>query len=776
MPSPGPPGGVVRVTYPAMDVTHIIEPLNDAQRAAVTAPEGHALVLAGAGSGKTRVLVHRVAWLLATRQVSPFGILAVTFTNKAAGEMRGRIEEMLGHPVGGMWVGTFHGLAHRLLRLHASEAGLPEGFQIIDSEDQQRLVRRILRRLELDEGRWPPRQVQGFINARKEEGRRSGHLGEPTDPWARQMARLYREYEEACRQSGLVDFAELLLRAHELLRDNDALREHYRSRFRHILVDEFQDTNAIQYAWIRLLAGDAGLLFAVGDDDQSIYGWRGARVENMRRLGKDFPGLATYRLEQNYRSTANILSAANALIAHNPERLGKNLWTRGQSGEPLHLYRAFNDVDEARFIVSRIAAWVDGGGRRDEVAILYRVSAQSRVLEEALLGAGIPYRVHGGLRFYERAEIKDALAYLRLTLNRDDDAAFERVVNTPTRGIGARTLEVVRGRARREGTSLWRAAAALVREPGEGGLPARAAHALGAFLSLIDESLGEAHSRLGLEEQVAATIEVSGLVPHYRKEKGEKGEARIENLQELVTAARQFEERLDGEDELAARPLTTFLAHAALEAGEMQAADFEDGVQMMTLHAAKGLEFPLVFLCGMEEGLFPHQRSSDDPARLEEERRLCYVGMTRAKRQLVLSFAESRRLHGADYYPGPSRFLREIPSELVEEVRFGGGPRPSEGFGSERRSFGSAPGRGTGSGPGGGRGRRPPGGGRAGAWGAGETAPGGLQLGQRVAHARFGEGVVLGYEGDGPQARVQVNFERAGSKWLVLAYANLQAL
>ncbi len=724
-----------------MDVTHILDPLNDEQRQAVTSPPGHMLVLAGAGSGKTRVLVHRIAWMLATEQATPFSVLAVTFTNKAAAEMRGRIERMLERPIGGMWVGTFHGIAHRLLRTHFKEAGLPEGFQILDSEDQLRCIRRVLKDMDLDETRWVPRQLQGYINARKDEGLRAAHLVDNGDPWLGQMLRIYRNYEDACDRSGIVDFAELLLRAHELLREQEDVLHHYRRRFSHILVDEFQDTNAIQYAWLRLIAGETGWMFAVGDDDQSIYGWRGARIENIHQFPKDFPNVATVRLEQNYRSTANILTASNALIANNQGRLGKNLWTSGAKGDPIHLYTAFNDLDEARFVVSRIQQWVESGDRRDDVAVLYRVSAQSRVFEEALLASSIPYRVHGGLRFYERAEIKNALAYLRLVANRHDDASFERVVNMPARGIGARTVEALRTAARHTQDSLWGAARKLI----EGNrLPARASSAVLDFMNLI-ERLAEEVDEQALEAQTEAVIEKSGLLEFYRQDKTDRAQTRVENLEELVTAAKQFEpDELNEGDRLVA-----FLSHAALEAGEEQAAEWEDCVHLMTLHAAKGLEFPLVFLAGLEEGLFPHQRSSDDAGKIEEERRLCYVGMTRAQRVLVLSHAESRRLHGQEYFPAPSRFLREIPSELLQEVRLRSSVTRPVSFGLRAR----------------GRNRSQP---------ADDVGP--FRLGQRVEHPKFGEGIVLTLEGQGSHARVQVNFENAGSKWLVLAYANLEAV
>ncbi len=719
-----------------MDVSPILDGLNEAQREAVTAPAGGLLVLAGAGSGKTRVLVHRIAWLLEVERAAPWSILAVTFTNKAAREMSGRIEALLGQPIGGMWVGTFHGLAHRLLRAHWKDAGLPKEFQILDADDQFRLIKRLMKGLDLDEARWPPRQAQYFINARKDEGLRPDGLDDGGDPYQRQMIRIYREYQAACERGGLVDFAELLLRAFELWRTRADILTHYRQRFQHILVDEFQDTNAIQYAWLRLLAGERNNLFAVGDDDQSIYGWRGAKVEHIQRFHHDYPTTRLVRLEQNYRSTGNILKAANALIAHNPSRLGKNLWTEGGEGEPIRLYTAFNEVDEARFVIERIRRYCEEGGRRSETAILYRSNAQSRLFEEALIQAQIPYRVYGGLRFFERAEIKDALAYLRLIVGPDDDAAFERAVNMPPRGIGARTLDAVRAHGRDFGCSLWRASLELLKG---GAMTARAANALKGFVELIEE-LRAATRGMGLGEQVEHVIAASGLPAHFEKSRDGRGQDRIENLEELGNATRQFSyESADEEVE----DLTAFLAHAALEAGEGQADAFEDCVQLMTLHSAKGLEFPLVFIAGLEEGLFPHSMSSDDPERLEEERRLCYVGMTRAMCQLYLCHAESRRLHGKESYALPSRFLRELPAELLEEVR--ARPQVSRPLYQDSAKV----------------------------LGAQAT---GFHLGQRVAHPKFGEGVVLSAEGQGGSARVQVNFEAVGSKWLVLSYANLQVL
>jgi len=720
-----------------MDVSYIIDPLNDAQREAVTAAQTPLLVLAGAGSGKTRVLVHRVAWLIQVDGVSPYGILAVTFTNKAAGEMRSRIEQLIGVPTRGMWVGTFHGLAHRLLRAHWKEAGLPQTFQVLDSDDQYRIIRRVLKALELDESRWPPRQVQWFINARKDEGQRPANIDHRGDPYQRQQIAIYQAYEDLCQRSGLVDFAELLLRAHELWLKNPAILQHYQQRFQHILVDEFQDTNTIQYAWLRVLAGNSARITIVGDDDQSIYGWRGARIENLQRFERDFTGSRTLRLEQNYRSTGAILKAANALIAHNDGRFGKNLWTAGDEGDPIQLYTAINEQDEARFVVASIQDRIDQGLARSDVAVLYRSNAQSRVFEERLLQAGIAYRVYGGLRFFERQEIKDALAYLRLCENHEDDASFDRVVNQPPRGIGERTLAVVRDKARLDKVSLWTAALAM-QESDQ--LAARARNALASFLELIQTFASDIQG-LSLGEQVEHVVQCSSLKEHYAREKGEKGEARIENLDELVSAAREYE--YDEIEDEHLEPLAAFLSHAALEAGEGQAQGWEDCVQLMTLHSAKGLEFDTVFLCGMEEGLFPHQRSVEEPGRLEEERRLCYVGITRACQRLYISHAEHRRLHGSESYCVPSRFINEIPAELIEEIR----PRiqVSRPFATQavnRSSF--------------------------------QAVPEGLKLGQRVQHATFGEGVVLNYEGQGAHARVQVNFEAAGMKWLVVAYANLQ--
>ena len=723
-----------------MDVTPILESLNEAQREAVTAPDAPTLVIAGAGSGKTRVLVHRAAWLIDVEGAHPQSLLAVTFTNKAAAEMKGRIENLLGIPVQHLWIGTFHGLAHRLLRRHWREAKLPQNFQIIDSDDQLRIIKRLLKNLEADDGRHVPRELQYFINAQKDEGLRAEHLDDENDPHRREQITYYREYEQVCERGGLVDFAELLLRAHELWRDNPELLAHYQRRFRHILVDEFQDTNAIQYAWLRLLGGKDGTPFVVGDDDQSIYRWRGARVEHIRQFQKDFPGTSVVKLEQNYRSTATILNAANAVIANNADRMGKNLWTDGSDGEAIKVYAAYNERDEAEFVMGRLKDWIAEGNARADAAILYRSNAQSRVIEEALINARIPYRVYGGLRFFERAEIKDALAYLRLIANREDDASFERIVNRPTRGIGARTLEIMRAYARANACSMWRAAGAVASDE----LTSRAANAVLAFIHLVERMAADVKD-LSLEDTVDHVVHASGLVEFFKKDKGEKGETRVENLLELVSAAKSFEP--DPNEEMP--PLDEFLAHAALESGEGQADAWEDCVQLMTMHSAKGLEFPLVFLCGMEDGLFPHQRSINDPNGLEEERRLCYVGITRAKERLFVTYAEQRRLHGMDNYSVPSRFLKEIPDEYVEEIR----PRIQV-------SRPMAPARSS-------RARHTP-------IDAGEDL--GVRLGQRVRHKKFGDGVVLSCSGQGAHAQVEVNFENGATKWLVLRYANLDLM
>lgn len=706
--------------------------LNAEQRSVVTAPLGNMLVLAGAGSGKTRVLVSRVAWLIQQEQISPQGILAVTFTNKAAGEMKMRLAHLLDYPVQGLWVGTFHGLCHRLLRRHYQEANLPEQFHILDSDDQARVIKRVLAGLHLDTEQWPVKQAQGYINGKKDEGLRAKHITPLSYGPGRTWLQIYQAYEQACQVAGVVDFAELMLRTHEVLRNNPALLAHYQERFQAILVDEFQDTNTIQYAWIRLLAGEKAAVMAVGDDDQSIYGWRGAKVENIERFSRDFAPARLIRLEQNYRSTSTILDAANALIANNCARMGKALWTDGKKGEPIIVYGAFNELDEARFVSERIGLEIERGRCAHEIAVLYRSNAQSRVLEESLLRAGVAYRIHGGVRFFERAEIKDTLAYLRLLVNPHDDTAFDRVVNFPTRGIGEKTLDDLRQLAKAEGLSLWQAAKQVSAAEH---IPQRMAVSLGKFLHLV-ENLSQQIQDVELDEQIKLVITHSGLQAHFAKQPGDKSESRLDNLQELVNAAKQF--RYEESEDKDMPPLVAFLAHASLEAGDLQAAEHERYVHLMTLHAAKGLEFPLVFLVGVEEGLFPSVQSLEEPGRLEEERRLCYVGMTRAMEKLILSYAEVRRQYGREEYHRPSRFLHELPKELLEEIRVA-------------RRFQAAP---------------------APAFAA-AAQQAGFHLGQNVMHAKFGPGVVLAVEGSGAHTRVQVKFPQEGTKWLVLAYANL---
>jgi len=754
-----------------MDISFILNDLNDAQREAVTADETHALILAGAGSGKTRVLVHRIAWLTQVMGHSPYNVLAVTFTNKASNEMRGRIESLIGHQASGLTMGTFHGIAYRILRQHHQEAGLPKDFQILDSDDQKRVIKRLLKAMELDEAQWPHKQIQAFINGEKEEGRRPHHIDIGHNPFVGKMVQVYKAYEEQCQRSGLVDFAELLLRAHELWLKQPLVLAHYQARFKHILVDEFQDTNTLQYAWLRVLAGGAGKLFVVGDDDQSIYGWRGAKVENIRQFDEDFANVKMVRLEQNYRSTETILKAANGLIANNTSRMGKQLWSAGEAGELIKVYEAFNEMDEARYVCNQIEQWCENGGARSEAAILYRSNAQSRILEQALMQAQIPYRVYGGLRFYDRAEIKDVLSYLRLLVSRADDAAFERAYNHPPRGIGQKTADTIREVAKHQEISLWEAAEKLV----ETGLTPRAKSSVASFLELID-SLDDVTRELNLEDQMLKVVSQSGLQAHFEKDRSEQGQGRLENIDELINAASQFkqanaQQNADGvESETQAfanqnemegidedgntllltptfdNPLSEFLAQAALEAGERQADEWESSVQLMTLHAAKGLEFPLVFMIGVEEGLFPSQQSHEDAARLEEERRLAYVGVTRAEKQLMITYATRRRLHGKELFPTPSRFIKEIPQDCIEAVRLSGSVSPAFSGYSQQPTFGLSS----------------------------QQNETGYSIGERVFHQKFGDGTVLSTEGSGEHARIQVNFSHAGTKWLVMAYANLE--
>ena len=727
-----------------LDITHILEGLNEQQRDVVSAPLGNMLVVAGAGSGKTRVLVHRIAWLIDVEHISPNSILAVTFTNKAASEMRTRIESLLNLSVRSMWVGTFHGLAHRLLRMHWQEAKLPQSFQILDADDQLRLVKRVMRALDIDEQKWPARQAVWFINGQKDEGRRSHQVPAGDDLFQITHKRIYESYEELCEQGGLIDFAELLLRSHELLLNNPSLLDHYQHRFQNILVDEFQDTNTIQYAWLKTLAGRSGKVMAVGDDDQSIYGWRGAKIENIHQFGVDFGDVLTIRLEQNYRSTQNILDAANGLIKRNTDRLGKNLWCDGERGEPIRVYSGYNDLDEARFIVERTQNWLDGGGSAADVAVLYRSNAQSRVLEEAMLRANIPYQIYGGQRFFERAEIKNALSYMRLMDDRHADTAFERVVNTPPRGIGDKSVEAVREIARSRSISLWQAAKEGIAHSSFTG---RAISTIAAFISLIDD-MAVAVAEMSLHELADHVIETSGLMTYHSQERGERGLARKENLEELVSACRQFSGELvfpfSDSDAAQMTPLQEFLDQVALDAGDRQSQQ-GPSVQMMTLHSAKGLEFPLVFLAGMEEGLFPHRMSAEEPGRMEEERRLAYVGITRAMQELYLTYAETRRLHGQDSYNRPSRFLLELPQELIQEVRMSGAiERPYQSGSSSLFED--------------------------------DGIGGDFRIGQGVLHGKYGEGVIMQMEGAGDRAKVEVNFPGVGAKWLMVGYANLQAV
>jgi DNA helicase II / ATP-dependent DNA helicase PcrA len=722
----------------------ILEGLNPEQLEAVTLPHSSALILAGAGSGKTRVLTTRIAWLIQSGQVSPQALMAVTFTNKAAREMLTRISAMLPINTRGMWVGTFHGLCNRLLRAHYREAGLPQTFQILDSADQLAMIKRVMKGLNVDDNRYPPRQAQYFINASKENGLRPAQV-EVVDDFSRQLGDIYAAYDTQCNREGVVDFAELLLRCFELLQKNENLRAHYQARFRHILVDEFQDTNRLQYYWLRLLAGSGNSVFAVGDDDQSIYAFRGARSGNMLDFEKDFAVEKVIKLEQNYRSHGNILDAANALIRHNRTRLGKNLWTSEGKGEPLRVFEAVTDSEEAAYILDEVRALKNEGVSLSDMALLYRSNAQSRVLEHALFNAGIGYRVYGGLRFFERQEVKHALAYLRLVANPEDDGALLRVVNFPTRGIGNRSLEQVQTAAEHAGASLWQTACA---NPPSG----RAGASIAAFVRLI-EDMRTACNGLPLPEIVEHVVEASGLIAHYKTER--EGADRIENLNELVNAAAAFIAEdgpmtmvtEDGEIRQGFEALTTFLAHASLEAGEHQAAAGADALQLMTVHSAKGLEFHAVFLSGLEEGLFPHENSMNEEGGLEEERRLMYVAITRARRRLYLTHAQTRMLHGQTRYNVASRFFEEIPAELMRRIN---APAPVAAFSAPRApAFASGP--------------------------LQASSVGGWRIGQSVNHPKFGSGVIVKAEGRGADARVQVNFRNAGMKWLALEYAKLTA-
>ena len=722
-------------------MSDLLANLNPEQLAAVTLPPQHALILAGAGSGKTRVLTTRIAWLISTGQVSPHGVLAVTFTNKASKEMLARLSSMLPINTRGMWIGTFHGLCNRLLRAHFRDAGLPALFQILDSSDQLSAIKRLLKNLNVDDEKFPPRELASFINAHKEQGIRAAQA-EAYDEYTSRRIGLYAEYEAQCQREGVVDFAELLLRSYELLQRNEPLRRHYQERFRHILVDEFQDTNRLQYAWLKLLAGRDGAvqtpngacLFAVGDDDQSIYAFRGAEVGNMRDLEREFKVENVIRLEQNYRSHGNILDAANALIKNNRGRLGKNLWTDAGAGESIRVFEGFSDIDEARFVVDEARELVRDGFVRTQIALLYRSNAQSRVLEHQLFTAGVPYRVYGGLRFFDRQEIKHALAYLRLIGNPDDDTAFSRVVNFPTRGIGSRSIEALQEAAHRNNSSLYNAAASLAGKAGT---------AVGGFIRLI-ETLRTETENLPLPEVIDHLIEKSGLRQHYLGEK--EGRERLENLDELINAATNFLQ--EESDTLAnpaeANPLASFLSHASLEAGEHQAGEGQEAVQLMTVHAAKGLEFDVVFITGLEQGLFPHDNAAQERDGLEEERRLMYVAVTRARKRLYLSHAQTRMLHGQTRFCVPSSFLEELPEELLRRVN------RAPAYTATAPSRAATP-----------------------AASSGQTSANGLRIGQNVEHAKFGLGVIVSAEGRGAEARVQVNFGAHGMKWLALEYAKL---
>ena len=723
-----------------MDISFLLDSLNEPQREAVASEPANLLILAGAGSGKTRVLVHRMAWLMMVEHVSPYAILAVTFTNKAAYEMRARIESLRGTPSGNMWVGTFHGLSHRLLRAHWQEAKLPEAFQIMDGDDQYRLIRRIQRNLDLDESKWPPKPAQWFINKCKEEGQRAKDVvNHDYSYFTETMQRIYTEYESICEHSGLVDFAELLIRSLELFKNNDDIRHHYQQRFQHILVDEFQDTNTMQYAWLKMLKSPSAYIVAVGDDDQSIYSWRGAKVENMHRFTTDMDQVKTIRLEQNYRSTQTILTAANAVITHNKGRLGKNLWTQDGAGEKITVYAAFNERDEAYFMAATVQDIIRQGYRYDEVAVLYRSNAQSRILEEQLLDLQIPYRIYGGQKFFERAEIKDALAYLRLLMNPLDDAAFERIINTPTRGIGNTTLNKVREQAQAQQLSLWESVVLALQNDD---FSARAAAALNDFIQLMTSLNDEIKDR-DLDVQVDLVLRKTGLLAFYQKDRTETGMSRVENLEELIAATSQYKPDESVEH---VNLMTAFLSHVALETGEGQEEQNSNCVSLMTLHASKGLEFPVVFMVGMEENLFPHKMSVEERNGLEEERRLCYVGMTRAMKKLYITYADSRRLYGMEQFNRPSRFIAEIPPDLLHAVR----PTTKVTYSAPSSSNQT--------------------------WQRVSDTDTGFKIGQRVVHAKFGEGVIINFEGNGEHARVQVKFKDVGSKWLVASFAKLEAV
>ena len=724
-----------------MDVSHILDKLNDDQRNAVTSEKQHLLVLAGAGSGKTRVLVHKIAWQVEAIGINPSAIMAVTFTNKAANEMRSRIESLLKAPMLDSWVGTFHGLSHKLLKRFHNEAGLSSGFTIIDSDDQLRIIKRISKEIGLDEATWPARQSQWQINNWKDDGLRSKNIKVDGDFYTETVNKIYKEYEDISQRDHLVDFGELLLKSYETLINSKAVKTFFQTRFKSVLIDEFQDTNTIQYKWLQEIASDKSYVTAVGDDDQSIYGWRGAKVEHVNSFSEDFKDTEVVRLEQNYRSTNVILNAANALIGNNKERLGKNLWTEKIDGEQIILYQAYNEQDEARFIADILNDWMNKGGAYSEAAVLYRSNAQSRAIEEALLRVSIPYRIYGGLRFYERLEIKNAIAYLKIIFNNNDNPSFERSISNPTRGVGEKTLAKIRNTAKKYNISYIKASAKLL---DEGSISGRGGAGLKDYLEFVAGCNTFIQENL-LSELMELIIKETGLYAYHAKEPGEKGKTRSENLEELITATKNFEQSVTekkSNEEIA----KSYLDIISLDSGDRQASEHDDATQLMTMHSAKGLEFKLVLLTGLEESLFPHGRSMESVSQLEEERRLCYVAITRAMEKLYITHAESRRLHGTDTFNPPSRFLREIPRDLIDEIR----PRAQTNIPYNRKDFE-------------------------------ETKNEfeeeiGISLGQKVHHKKFGEGIVLNYEGSSDSARVQVNFDNYGTKWLVMAYANLKKL
>ena len=722
-----------------MDVSYILDELNPIQREAVTDESHHSLILAGAGSGKTKVITHKVAWLSSVKGVNPLSLLTVTFTNKAAKEMRGRIENILEENLNQMWCGTFHGIFHRMLKIHWQEAKLVKDFSVIDSEDQIRVLKRVIQNMNLDLDTWQPRETQWFINKQKDEGRRKAKLNMNATFVEEKMVDIMDEYQNTCDREGLVDFAEILIRSYELLDQNSELLKHYQARFQHILVDEFQDTNEIQYLLLKKLVGKDGRMTVVGDDDQSIYSWRGAKSTNIKRFTKDFNEVKTIKLEQNYRSSKNILACANSVIRNNPDRLGKELWSQKDEGEQVKVYRAFNERDEASFIVGIIKRWLEEGGSLSDTAIIYRSNAQSRILEDAILNSELPYRIYGGVRFYERMEIKNALAYAKLAINKNNDSQFERVINTPTRGIGVKTMDQIREHAKKGNLSLWQASEQIIANK-----ETKSAQNISNFFDVIEKLEGMNFNE-NLDTFFENVISLSGLKEFHGKEPGEKGRSRVENLEELISATSEFFSL--GEDKNDERSLLEhFLDQASLDAGENQANENEDAIQMMTLHSSKGLEFPLVFIAGCEEGLFPHRRSAEDPKQLAEERRLCYVGMTRAMERLYLTHAESRNIYGIDSFSPVSRFIKEIPEELIYEIRVSTETEiKDKGF--EPRIVGGT-----------------------------DHNEGKFSLGDRVAHKNFGEGVILNYEGDGSNARVEVNFDNGGIKWLVLSFANLEKI